>query len=437
MRTLSLAVGTILSLASPAWAAAPWTLEGAIAQALTNSPDARIAQHRIAAAQAGLEQANAAFMPQLQFNAGYLRTDNPMMVFGAALNQRAFNFGMDFNHVPDADNLNLNGTLVVPLYSGGQSRAGRKAAQANSEAARQMAEAVRQGLAFEVARAFHTVLKTREFIRATEAGVAAFEANLAMANKRYHAGTALKHESLDMEVRLAQAKEDLVRARNANALSLRALRSLLGLEEGEFEVADAAPAVPVPDSTDVSLRPEVLAAAWQTTTAETGVRRAQGGYLPRVSAFGRYDYDEGWKFDGSGNSYSAGVQLQWNLWDGNLTHGQVRQAKAALDSAREEERKLRLAIGLELEQAQLNLKGAQERLAVTEKVVAQAAESAQLTRARFEQGLALATQVIDAETALTGARVRRAEAETDRQIAVAALRRTLGLPQLPPPWTQP
>ena len=101
-----------------------------------------------------------------------------------------------------------------------------------------------------------------------------------------------------------------------------------------------------------------------------------------------------------------------------------------MKSAREEQRKLRLALDLEVEQARLDLKAANERLAVTEQVVAQASESAGLTRARFEQGAALSTQLIDAETALVAARVRRAEAEADRQIAIAAVRKALALPQL-------
>ena len=62
--------------------------------------------------------------------------------------------------------------------------------------------------------------------------------NLAIAKKRLDGGTLLKTDVLDLEVRLAQAREDLVRARNANALAVRALRNLLGIEEGEFEVAD-------------------------------------------------------------------------------------------------------------------------------------------------------------------------------------------------------
>jgi outer membrane protein len=89
-----------------------------------------------------------------------------------------------------------------------------------------------------------------------------------------------------------------------------------------------------------------------------------------------------------------------------------------------------LALDLEVERARRDLQAAEERLAVTGKTVEQATESANLTRHRFEQGLALATQLIDTETALVAARVRRAEAESDQHIAVAALRKALAWPQL-------
>ena len=70
---------------------------------------------------------------------------------------------------------------------------------------------------------------------------------------------------------------------------------------------------------------------------------------------------------------------------------------------------------------------------MSSKAVEQAEESAGLTRNRFEQGLALSTQLIDSESALVAARVRRAEAEADRRIAIAALRKALALPQLDSP----
>lgn len=413
-------------------AAEPWTLERALEFALAGNPDARLAERRITAAQAGLEQANAAFWPRLQMQTSYTRTDNPMMAFGSILNQRDFNAGMDFNNVPDVDDYNVKSLLTVPLYAGGKNMAGHRAAKAGVEAARYDNEAVRNALGCEVARVFHTVRKARRFIEAAEASVKAFADNLSIAKSRANAGAILKTDVLDFEVRLAQAREELVRARNVHALAVRTLRNLLGIENGDFSVADSAPDVSVPKSGDFSGRAELSASRYRERVAEEQVRGAQSGYLPRVSAFGSADYDYGWRMSHGGGSYTAGVMLQWDLWDGHLTRGKVREARSNVESAREEQRKLRLAIGLEVEQARLALQTAEERLGVTSQVVTQASESANLTRLRFGQGLALATQLIDAETALVAARMRRAEAEADRQIAVASLRKSLGMPQLDP-----
>jgi outer membrane protein len=425
-------LGMLCVLGLTVQGAEPWTLERAIRFALTNSPDVRLAQQRINAARAGLEQANSAFWPRLQFQSSYTRTDNPMMAFGSILAQHAYSpsFVPSYNDLPDMDDMNVRGLVTMPLYAGGRSVAGRKAASAGTEAARQDARAIRNALAFEVTRTFCTVLKTRQFIRAAEAAVRSYETNLSIAQKSFNAGTLLKTDLLDIEVRLAQSRDDLARARNAKELSLRALRNLLGIEQGDLNIADTTTAATTPDTDDFSQRAELPAARQRETAAEAQLRGAKSGYIPRVNAFGSLDYDYGWRTENDGKSYTAGVMLQWDLWDGQQTRGKVREARANLESAREAQRKVRLALDLEVKQARLNLHEAKERLAVTDKAVAQAAESENLTRARFEQGLALATQLFDSETALTAARVRRAEAEADQRIAVGALRKAIGLPQL-------
>ena len=408
----------------------PWTLERALEYAQAHNPDARIARQRIIAAQAGLEQANSTFWPKLQVQSSYTRTDNPMLVFGSILNQQAYNSSLNFNDVPDMDNLNARGIVTLPLYAGGQNAANRQAAKANTEAAKQDSAAIRNALGFEVSRAFYTVLKTRQFILATEAAVNSFATNLVVAQKRLDGGTLLKSDLLDIEVRLAQSREDMVRARNANVLAIRALRNLLGIEDGDFIVADSAPAVSAPYVGDFSQRPELAAARERAIAAQAQVRGSKSGYQPRVSAFGSLDHDYGWVTGGDGNSYTAGVMLQWDLWDGFSTRSKTREAEANLESAREEQHKIRLALDLEVEQARLDLNAAGERLAVSSKAVEQAEESAMLTRNRFDQGLALSTQLIDSESALVAARVRRAEAEFDEHIAIAALRKALALPQM-------
>lgn len=409
-----------------------WSFERVVRCAATNSPDARIAHQRIRAADADLAQAQAAFFPLLQAQSSYIRTDNPLLVFGAALNQKSFSFGLDFNHVPDADDLNVKGVLSMPLYAGGKLAATRDATKATSKAERHGADAVRNELEFAAARAFHTVSKAQVIVSAAEAEVQALDGSVSVASNRFSTGTLLKSELLDVEVRLAQAQENLVRVRNAATLANRALNNVLGFDGNKITVmADSALPVLPAEQKASGPRPELAALAEQVRAAEAQVRAAKSGYKPQVNAFGSLDYDHGWTFNASGESYTAGVLAHWDLFNGNSTRAKVRKAEAELASAREEARKAELAIGYETDAARLNLKEAEERLLVTEKSVARAEESAQLTRNRFGQGLALASQLMDAESALTGARVHRAEAMADRLIAIAAFRKALGKAQLP------
>jgi outer membrane protein TolC len=61
--------------------------------------------------------------------------------------------------------------------------------------------------------------------------------------------------------------------------------------------------------------------------------------------------------------------------------------------------------------------------------VSQARESARLNRLRFAEGALLSSDLMGVEDRLTDALVRRIVAETAQRIAVADLRRALGLPQ--------
>lgn len=135
-RWLLVALATALLAAAPLLRAEPWTLEQAVDTALKNSPDAHLARQRIAAAEAMTEQAGAAWLPQVMVRGGYTGTNNAMMAFGAILNQRAFNFGLDFNHPGAIDDLNATGTVAYNLYSGGRATAGRNAARAGAPPSR-------------------------------------------------------------------------------------------------------------------------------------------------------------------------------------------------------------------------------------------------------------------------------------------------------------
>lgn len=423
---MSLTVAGVLGGLRPA-GAKTWTLRQAVEQATTESPDARIAQQRVDVARAALEQADAAFWPQAILESSATRTDIPMLAFGAILNQSAFTPTLDFNDVPATDNLNVRGTLRLPLFAGGANLAQRQAALAQTEASEHQGRGTRNALALTVAQTFQSISKLRAFVEAMQAQVESLEANLAIAARRHAAGTLLKTDVLDLEVRLSRAREELLRAANARRLTTSALRHLLGVDDDEFDVSLEPVELEVPAAPSALGRPERAASAAAVRAARAGADAAQAGYFPRLEAVASLNYDYGFESDRDELGYLAGVTLSWPVWDGLLTRGRVREAEARVVEAREQERKTQRALEQELERARVQLDEATERVEVNRQAVASAASSAELTRARFEQGFALASNLIDAEAELTNARVRLAEAEADRLSAVAALRTAAGL----------
>ncbi|MCB9655280.1 MAG: TolC family protein [Deltaproteobacteria bacterium] len=407
-----------------------WRLSTAIEEALRRSPSARLAEARVAAAQSSLDAARAAFWPQLSVGLQYSVTNNSAMAFGSILNQEAFRPDLNFNDVSAVDDLNASATVRVPLFTGLSRFAQRDAADAGVEMARLDHQAVQRTLVFEVARAYFTVLKARAFIHAADAAVKAFDHNLEIAKQRLSQGTLLKQATLDVELRRARALEDLSRATHAEALAREGLKSVMGLEPNVVLDIESIDLGKAPDLTDTAQRerPELASSARAIDQAEAGARAAKGAYWPQIGAFASLMFDHGFIEDGHKLSYLAGVDLRWSVWDGMLTASRVAGAEAGARMAEAQAAQLRIALNLELEQARIKLREAKARVSVTEQAIDLAAESAQLTRARFEEGLAIASQIIDAETELTASQVRNAEAVADFHIALAALVRALGLP---------
>ncbi len=406
-----------------------WSLEEAIAFAQENSPDAKSALERIRVANAGIEAVDATFSPVVDVGASYFGTSNPAQTFAAIVNQSSFEQDIDFNNLDAVDDLNLRATFQVPIWVGGSRFSARKAAQAGRAASEDQAAAIRNALGFMVTQAYFNVSKARGFMRAAQAEVAAFEGSVRVARERFDGGTLLRQTLLDVEVRLARAKESLIRSRNAEALALEALRNVMGLEAGPLQIIEAEADLRPPEGdVGIDARHELSAFAHELEQRQFEVKGARSGYWPRIDAVGSLLFNHGFVNDGNTGSFVAGLVVGWRIWDGFSTRANVRRAEAESAVIQQRYRKLRQDISLEAEQARIRFEDAQERLRVTEREIELAEESAELARARFEEGLALSNELIDAETALTGARVRRAESEANRWIAVAAYRKALGLP---------
>ena len=446
LRRIGLFCLGLLLLASPSRAAEntavatpeAWTVRNAVLFALKNNPDSRMGKNRIEAAQAAIIMERSSFFPRLDLNSRYDQTNNPMYSFGNILNQGTFNNAIDFNHPGRTDSLGMGVRLGYRFFNGGRDLAGLKAAEAQAVSSRMELGAVQAQLAFEVVRSFQLIVQAEELVTAQQAAVEAITASVAVAQARYREGVLLKADLLDLEVQQAKAQENLSQAHHTLSLSRRIFLGLLGLDDGPVALDPAqSDAQEIPPSTAPDQRYELKSMEALILSAKARVKQAQAGHYPSLDGYAGYDNDTGYVTDGSGDSWQAGVKLQFNLSEGGRTSAEIAKASALLAEAQERRRKTELAIALEVKQAELAVQDARERLQVTEKSVAQARESARINRLRFKEGTLLAADLLGVENRLTDAQVRRIVAEASQRIAVADLRRALGLDQFPEAADEP
>jgi len=428
---LALVLLTGASAAGVTAASKPWTVRRAIDFALENSPDVEAARQRIAAARAAVRAASAADAPWVGVDAGYSRTNTPMHSFGNILNQGSFTREIDFNDPGTSDDINLTLSARYRFYDGGVAAAGVKAAQAAAQAALTGKQEVFLTLSFEVVRSFYAIMRARENVQARESALKAIDLSLQTAQARYEAGDLLKADLLSLEVQKSRAADDLITARHGLELARRAFLNLLGLEQGPVEINPACRLQQViPENPSYDKRPEILRLQKLLDAARARLQAARRGDGPTADLFASYRFDQGLEFDqGFGHSWMAGVKVNYTLYNGHRTRAEIARAEARVAEIRAQLRKMKLGFNYEIQQAQLALRQAEERIQVTAKMVEQAEENGRLSREQFKEGVILSSDLIEVENRLTDARLHHLSARIARCVAIADLRRAAGLAQ--------
>lgn len=407
-----------------------WTAENAVAFALIQSPDTTIARKRIEEAQAIATLAQSADYPLINISAEYGQTNNPMYSFGNILNQGAFDNSIDFNDPGRTDNLQLKAELLYRLYNGGRDRARREGADANIDVSESDFTGVHQILGFEVVKTFQAIIQAEKMVLVREEALQAITAAHEVGQARYEAGDLLQQDVLNLELQQSRAKENLIKSKHTLELTKRSFLNLLGLREGTVVISqEEGGQLLLPEVHDFSNRHELRRLEALIVTAQAELEKAQGGKMPTIDAFASYQVDKGWELDGNGDSWIAGLRMDYNLFDGQKTSSEITLARLKLQELEGHMNKLQLALNFELEQAQLDYEQVKQRLEVTRQMITVAEEVTRLSRERFKEGLILASDLIDFEMRLSDAQARHLAANAAYQVAIANLRRATGLAQ--------
>jgi outer membrane protein len=414
------------------------TLPQAVEVALKNNPTLQAADSYAEAVRHAVAGAKGGYYPRLGFSEGFTRSNNPVFVFSSLLTQRQFaaqNFALGSLNFPlPLDNFRTQFTASAPLYDAGQTRRRVHDAKLDSQGAEHGADRTRQEVIFNVINAYLNQLMAKESVGVAEASVKSTEEDLARAQARESQGQALMSDVLSVKVQLAEANEELIRARNETAVAQAALDVAMGLPEDSPEQAQG----PLKDvnfesgtladrqQQALNLRPDYQQALLGKEKAGIAVAGARSQYLPTVSLFSSWEEDNETFAARGGNNWAAGASLNFDIFDGGARRAQIAAARAREQQAEALRAQAAAGIRLQVRQAYLNLAAARQRVEVTRDAASQAQESLNILRNRYEAGLATITDVLAVETAHARAQRDYFGALYDHRIAFASLELATG-----------
>ncbi len=410
------------------------TLQACIHEALARNPDAKAAAMRVDAAQALITESGSAYFPQLSVAGTFAATDNPTQAFMMQLNQRTLDIrspDFDPNDPGNTDNIRLSAALKYRVYDFGQRRMQTESAELGADAADFQLQGVRNELIHQVTRGYFGVLQALDFVTVQQETIASLEESLQIAQARVKAGAAVKTDVLNLEVQLAQARENLIRAQNSADLAIAVLNAVIGydfISPQNQPAPESKTLIPPPTDLDLSVienRPEYKATSKMALAKEKEYLKNKRLYFPVINAYGSYDLDSG-RLDSFEGSYLVGISAEWDLFTGYRDSAAIRGTKAQWRAARQEELKVRNNLKLDLKRAQIQTVESWQRLDVVRKSVESAEESLRITRVRYREGVASLPDLLTAQVGLTATRTRNIAAYYAYTVAMSNLKRARG-----------
>jgi outer membrane protein len=404
----------------------PLSLNDCVALALRFNPALRSNQALIEAQKARVEQALAAYYPQINFNTSYnWNTFNYVSLGGAV---RSYTYNWTF-----LDVFSMGPNLNQLIYDFGRTSNTVKINRENVKANEQDLVTTKQTVILNVQQAYFGVLQTQRLVEVAKDVVSQTKQHLDQAQGFYQAGTRPKIDVTKAEVDMANAQLALIQANNNYDVARVTLNNAIGFTQSlTFPVEDILGFTPreyqLEDivKTAYGQRPEIEQIKAKQRSQEAAIKLAQSSYYPILSGNAQYL----WRGYHMPNDMTwdmfFGATLSIPIFSGFSSPNQVSEQRANMKNLVSQEEALKLNIRLEAEQAYLSQKQATEQIRVTEKAVGQAQENYDLASGRYKVGVGSPLEITDAEVQLANAKANYIQALYNYKVAEAKIERATG-----------
>jgi len=415
-----------------AWAQtlpAPLTLEESIQIALEKNLRLHSAREGVVGSRYRQKQAATNFLPQWTGQYSYSHYNDPVTV-------GAVQAAIPSERIASKDIFNFNSTVNQPIYAGGSIFSNYRVERYGVDISKGDVETVRRDIVLLVREGYFNILRAEKFVDVGKQAVKQFEAQMEVAKAFFEVGITPKNDFLQSEVRLANARQALVRAENDLVLAKSSFNILLRRDINEsldvVDILEYKPSVLRLDeciNEALRLRPELKNAELRVEQAKEGVKIARSGYLPTIGVsgyYGRFSDAATLHGDIDSDRWQLQALASFTLFDWGKTAYRVGESKVKVTQAEDSRVQLIEEIILEVKQDYLNMLTAEKNIGVSEKSIEQAEENVRMNEERYKYQVATAWDVLDAVTLLAQARVNYYSALSDYNIAKARLDRAMG-----------
>jgi len=408
-----------------------YSLEESISEALDENWSLKATREKIDQAVQVKNQARSEFLPKLSTSYGYTRQSEEAVIRGTGT-------GLDGRPLSSQDNYQWRGTVTQPLFTGFSLISSYDLARLGIDQSEMEFELKKLDLALRVKEAYFNILIAEKAVDVAEKDVESRQSNVDVARSFYKVGMIPVNDLLKAEVELANSQQDLVKARNGSRLARSAFNTVLSKPvNGLVEVEDIL--VYKPEHVDFqeyvskafAARPEMKILDINILQTDQRIRLARSGVYPEISL--SYDYiKEGDEPGVSGSDFhdagrwEAMAICKWTFWEWGKTHYSVREKESLKKELIQTRMSLEDSIRLELKDAVLALETAEKNIPTTKKAVEQGEENLRVNNERYKAQVTTITEVLDAQSLLTQARVNYYKALYSHNLARARLQRALG-----------
>lgn len=333
----------------------------------------------------------------------------------------------------DSNSLKLSGSL--PIYSGGKNQANIKSREIGVDTAKLATERGQEDLKLSVIKAYYNALEAKKNIDVNQESVDNYQAHLTNVQQLYSAGSKAKIDVLRSSVELSNAQQDLIKSQNSYEVRLATLRNYLNMDREEpltlttdFAYEKFSPELSEAVAYAYSNRKDLLSDEYVVEQKELAIKAAKAGFLPTVNlSLGLGQSNDFHPGSDSSHNWSAGVGVNWNIFDSGVTKAQVDEAEIARDVAKLNLEKDKETVDLNLRTAYYNMREAEKRFNSTSDAVNQAEEDYYIATEKYRAGEGLMLDIIDAQLALSTAKLNYISAQYDYARYKAEVENAMGI----------